>query len=197
MNKAVQQLFIVLVVISGTAILAFESKNTSEDDNNIDIEYDYHRNLAEFQNPDKLSGGERQLCTETKTQAFSPYDYAVVIAMLAVSLKIGLFYGFCHKGSLEPSSSDFMLGSQMSLFPVTLSLTTSFVTAIELLGNPAEMFFYGSQFALIGEYRKSLLGLSEYLSLFSTSKSPKNSHKITKYVHLILINAFQSFQSSQ
>ena len=45
-----------------------------------------------------------------------------------------------------------MLGSQMNLFPVTLSLTTSFVTAIELLGNPAEMFFYGSQFALIGEY---------------------------------------------
>ncbi|XP_070501308.1 sodium-coupled monocarboxylate transporter 1-like [Chironomus tepperi] len=148
MNKAVQQLFIVLVVISGTAIFAFESKNTSEDDNNIDIEYDYHRNLAEFQKSDKLSAGERQLCTEMKTQAFSLYDYAVVIAMLAVSLKIGLFYGFCHKGSLE-SSSDFMLGSQMSLFPVTLSLTTSFVTAIELLGNPAEMFFYGSQFALI------------------------------------------------
>ena len=99
MNKAVQQLFIVLVVISGTAILAFESKSTSEDDNNIDIEYDYHRNLAEFQNADKASAGERQLCTETTTQAFSPYDYAVVIAMLAVSLKIGVFYGFCHKGS--------------------------------------------------------------------------------------------------
>ena len=167
MNKAVQQLFIVLVVISGTAILAFESKNTSEDDNNIDIEYDYHRKLAAIQN----SSGERQLCTEKTTQAFSPYDYAVVIAMLAVSLKIGLFYGFCHKGSLE-SSSDFMLGSQMSLFPVTLSLTTSFVTAIELLGNPAEMFFYGSQFALIGEY-----GITFH---YFTSKSLEHPHKITK-----------------
>uniref|UniRef100_A0A182TZZ1 Uncharacterized protein n=1 Tax=Anopheles melas TaxID=34690 RepID=A0A182TZZ1_9DIPT len=47
------------------------------------------------------------------------------------------------------SSDDFLLGSGMTLFPVTLSLTTSFITAIELLGNPAEMFFSGTQFSLI------------------------------------------------
>lgn len=157
MKKAVQQLFIVLVVISGTAIFAFESKNTSEDDNNVDRDYDIQRNLASFQNHADESSGEHQQpnCSDSTKQAFSPYDYAVVIAMLAVSLKIGVFYGFFHKGSLE-SSADFMLGSQMSLFPVTLSLTTSFVTAIELLGNPSEMFFYGSQFALIGELIKML-----------------------------------------
>lgn len=164
-----QELFVVLlIVVSGTvaaAVAARESKNTSDDyyngngnnNYNIDVDYvDYHQpKLALFQSGREThsSGGkEQRQCSETKG-VFSVYDYAVVIAMLAVSLKIGVFYGFCHKGSSSDSSaaSDFMLGSSMGLFPVTLSLTTSFVTAIELLGNPAEMFFYGSQFALIGK----------------------------------------------
>jgi hypothetical protein len=142
-------IILVLIVISGTTV-AVDSKNTSE----------RQQKLAEYQEQQQqileLTHSRGEQCTESKGvengATFSPYDYAVVIAMLAISLKIGVFYGFCHKGSsLESSSSDFMLGSQMSLIPVTISLTTSFVTAIELLGNPAEMFFFGSQFALIGK----------------------------------------------
>lgn len=130
-------IILVLIVISGTITTSIAvTRNTSE-----------HHFLAELQ---EIQCNERE-------STFSPYDYAVVIAMLAISLKIGVFYGFCHKGSsLESSSSDFMLGSQMGLIPVTISLTTSFVTAIELLGNPAEMFFFGSQFSLIGEIFKNL-----------------------------------------
>ncbi|XP_013106181.1 sodium-coupled monocarboxylate transporter 1 [Stomoxys calcitrans] len=78
---------------------------------------------------------------------FSPYDYTVLLAMLVISLGIGIFYGFCKKSG--SSSNEFLLGSEMSIFPVTLSLTTSFITAIELLGNPSEMYFQGSQFVLI------------------------------------------------
>jgi solute carrier family 5 (sodium-coupled monocarboxylate transporter), member 8/12 len=87
---------------------------------------------------------EMEKCEAKKKGHFTFYDYSVVFAMLTISLKIGIFYGFFEK------SSDHMLGSGMSLFPVTLSLATSFITAIELLGNPAEMYFYGAQFALIG-----------------------------------------------
>lgn len=82
----------------------------------------------------------------------------------------GVFYGWFEKrgsGGADAaggeSSDDFLLGSGMSLFPVTLSLTTSFITAIELLGNPAEMFFSGTQFSLIGKWWRPesiLLGLS-------------------------------------
>lgn len=106
-----------------------------------------------FYDSDDLEAGEKEpleLCSEVTKGVFSFYDYSVVIAMLAVSLKIGLFYGFFHKSS-SSSSTDSPLSSPMSLFPVTLSLTTSFVTAIELLGNPAEMFFYGTQFSFIGK----------------------------------------------
>lgn len=80
---------------------------------------------------------------------FSPYDYAVLLAMLVISLGIGVFYGFFKKSG--SSSNEFLLGSEMSIFPVTLSLTTSFITAIELLGNPSEMYFQGTQFVLIGK----------------------------------------------
>lgn len=93
--------------------------------------------------------GLRQ-CKEKTGGNFSLWDYSVVIAMLAVSLKIGVFYGFFHK-SAPRKATEQTLPSKMGLFPVTLSLTTSFVTAIELLGNPAEMYFYGTQFALIGK----------------------------------------------
>lgn len=132
-------IILVLIVISGTTV-AVDSKNTSE-----------QQKLAEFQNHGPTHSREQCTSEHREEGKFSPYDYAVVIAMLAISLKIGVFYGFCHKGSSLDSSSDFMLGSQMGLIPVTISLTTSFVTAIELLGNPAEMFFFGSQFSLIGK----------------------------------------------
>lgn len=90
------------------------------------------------------STSEMEKCDAQNKGHFSFYDYSVVFAMLAISMKIGVFYGFFEK------SSDPLLGSGLGLFPVTLSLATSFITAIELLGNPAEMYFYGAQFALIG-----------------------------------------------
>lgn len=69
-----------------------------------------------------------------------------------------MFYGWFGQkkgadaeGGADSSGGDFLLGSGMSLFPVTLSLTTSFITAIELLGNPSEMFFNGTQYSLIGK----------------------------------------------
>lgn len=81
---------------------------------------------------------------------FSAYDYTVLLSMLVISLGIGVFYGFFKKSG--SSSDDFLLGSGMTLFPITLSLTTSFITAIELLGNPSEMYFQGTQFVLIGKF---------------------------------------------
>lgn len=97
-------------------------------------------------------GAENQEYCKADTEGnFSVYDYAVVAFMLIVSLGIGVFYGFFDKKPTteSASSSDFMLGNGMTIFPVTLSLTTSFITAIELLGNPAEMYFNGAQYALI------------------------------------------------
>jgi solute carrier family 5 (sodium-coupled monocarboxylate transporter), member 8/12 len=96
-----------------------------------------------------MTGHEQESCSEVEqTGGFTVYDYVIVIGMLVISLGIGVFYGFFGKKSGE-TGADFMLGSDMSIPTVTLSLATSFITAIELLGNPAEVFFNGSQFALI------------------------------------------------
>lgn len=80
---------------------------------------------------------------------FTFYDYSILLGMLVISLGIGVFYGFFN--SSENTTADFLHGSEMSLLPVSLSLTTSFITAIELLGNPSEMVFNGTQFSLIGK----------------------------------------------
>lgn len=87
---------------------------------------------------------------------FTPYDYSVVLGMLVISLGIGVFYGFLDKSSTN-SSADFLHGTEMSLITVSLSLTTSFITAIELLGNPSEMFFNGTQYSLIGSLIANLI----------------------------------------
>ncbi|XP_069697681.1 sodium-coupled monocarboxylate transporter 1-like [Periplaneta americana] len=72
-------------------------------------------------------------------------DYLVLAVMFVVSGSIGLFYG-CF-GKKQTTASDFLLGgSAMGTFPMAMSLASSFITAIELLGNPAEMYVYGTQF---------------------------------------------------
>lgn len=129
----------VTTIASNEVIKIQASDSSNEDESNVA----YNNN---DQGSDK---NELEQCSERTKGSFSFYDYSVVIAMLVVSLKIGLFYGFFDKSS--SSSSDSAGTIKMGMIPVTVSLATSFVTAIELLGNPAEMFFYGTQFAIIGE----------------------------------------------
>ncbi|KAL1512457.1 hypothetical protein ABEB36_002044 [Hypothenemus hampei] len=82
------------------------------------------------------------------SSSFSWIDYILLIIMLIISCGIGIFYGFFRKK--HENSHDFLLaGSAMGTFPMAMSLAASFVTAVELLGNPAEMYTSGSQFWMI------------------------------------------------
>ncbi|XP_063620773.1 sodium-coupled monocarboxylate transporter 1-like [Cydia splendana] len=82
------------------------------------------------------------------SQLFHWEDYSVLATMLIVSCAIGVFYGYF--GEKQTTSDDFLLGgSSMGTFPMALSLAASFITAIELLGNPAEMYIGGAQFWMI------------------------------------------------
>ena len=128
---------------AAASILIQHQQTTGDDDGNResnteDNDYNLPHNNAE------------QCDKPTHKVAFSGYDYTVLLSMLIISLGIGVFYGFFK--SSGSSSNEFLLGSEMSIFPVTLSLTTSFITAIELLGNPSEMYFQGTQFVLIGKW---------------------------------------------
>lgn len=96
---------------------------------------------------------ELSACEPDGAYAFTSYDYVAVIGMLVISVGIGVFYGFFQAkksgGSAAESSNDFLIGTDMNLMTVALSLMTSFITAIELLGNPAEVYFNGMQYSLI------------------------------------------------
>ena len=135
---------IVIFAVYVTTIASLEEFEDNENSNNSNLQ----RKPAFFEDYD----GEETLgqCSEKVKGTFTFWDYSVVIAMLIVSLKIGLFYGFFHKSAPRYMTEN-SPPSKMGLFPVTLSLATSFITAIELLGNPAEMYFYGTQFSLIGK----------------------------------------------
>lgn len=88
------------------------------------------------------------LCPPQDQVTFHWLDYSVLAAMLIISCLIGTFIAYF--GSTQETSADFLLGgSSMGTLPMAMSLAAGFITAIELLGNPAEMYVYGSQYWLI------------------------------------------------
>uniref|UniRef100_A0A8B9RW80 Solute carrier family 5 member 8 n=1 Tax=Accipiter nisus TaxID=211598 RepID=A0A8B9RW80_9AVES len=79
--------------------------------------------------------------------SFAVWDYVVFVAMLLVSAAIGVYYAFVGGG--QKSSKDFLMGGRsMSALPVALSLTASFMSAITVLGTPAEIYRYGAIFCI-------------------------------------------------
>ncbi|XP_022250353.1 sodium-coupled monocarboxylate transporter 1-like [Limulus polyphemus] len=79
---------------------------------------------------------------------FGTPDYIVFAGMLTVSAAIGIYYA-CS-GSKQSTTKEFLMGDRsMSVFPVSISVLASFMSAITLLGTPAEVYQYGTQFWMI------------------------------------------------
>jgi len=81
---------------------------------------------------------------------FSAVDYVVFAILLAVSLAIGLYYGLCHSEEMHDAEGYLLGGRQMGTFPAAMSLIASFMSAITLLGTPAEVYQNGTQYWMIG-----------------------------------------------
>ncbi|OCT81799.1 sodium-coupled monocarboxylate transporter 2 [Xenopus laevis] len=76
---------------------------------------------------------------------FVVLDYVVFAALLVVSAGIGVF--FAIKERKRKTSSEFLVGGrQMTCGPVALSLTASFMSAITVLGTPAEVVRFGAYY---------------------------------------------------
>nr|XP_042902818.1 sodium-coupled monocarboxylate transporter 1 [Parasteatoda tepidariorum] len=75
-------------------------------------------------------------------------DYGVCIAMLGVSAGIGVFYAI--SGRKQNTTKEFLFGGKtMNVIPVGLSVLATFLSAITLLGLPAESYQFGIQYWLI------------------------------------------------
>ncbi|KAG8005724.1 Sodium-coupled monocarboxylate transporter 1 [Nibea albiflora] len=88
-------------------------------------------------------------------------DYLVFALMLMVSAAVGVYYAWADRG--QRNTGDFLMGGRrLTALPVSLSLTASFMSAITVLSNPAEVYRYG---ASIGFY-----SLSYVLTMLVTSE---------------------------
>ncbi|XP_020494457.1 sodium-coupled monocarboxylate transporter 1 [Labrus bergylta] len=94
---------------------------------------------------EKMSGGS------LASGSFVVADYVVFAFMLVASSAVGVFYAWAGRG--QGSSRDFLTGGRgLTALPVSLSLTASFMSAITVLSNPAEVYRYGAN---IGFYSLS------------------------------------------
>ena len=84
---------------------------------------------------------------EMADDRFSVVDYVVFSIMLLISALIGIWHAFM--GGKQKTTAEYLLANRtMSCFPVSISILVSFLSAITLLGLPAEIYTYGTQFYL-------------------------------------------------
>ncbi|NWU95333.1 SC5AC protein, partial [Upupa epops] len=82
-----------------------------------------------------------------EVKKFVAWDYAVFAALFLVCASIGVF--FAVKERKKKTSNEFLVGGrQMTCGPIAFSLTTSFMSAVTVLGTPSEVYRYGASFVL-------------------------------------------------
>uniref|UniRef100_A0A4W3JI03 Sodium-coupled monocarboxylate transporter 1-like n=1 Tax=Callorhinchus milii TaxID=7868 RepID=A0A4W3JI03_CALMI len=80
---------------------------------------------------------------------FQVWDYVVFACMLGMSAAIGIFHAFRRNGTAQGTTEDFLVGNrQISAYPIAFSLASSFLSAITVIGNPAEVYTYGIMFLM-------------------------------------------------
>ncbi|XP_051888658.1 LOW QUALITY PROTEIN: sodium-coupled monocarboxylate transporter 1-like [Pristis pectinata] len=86
-----------------------------------------------------------------ESNIFQVWDYVVFAAMVLVSAAIGFFCAFKDSRSGQESTEEFLVGSrQISAYPIALSLASSFLSAITVIGNPTEVYSFGMMFLMFG-----------------------------------------------
>ncbi|XP_041355395.1 sodium-coupled monocarboxylate transporter 1-like [Gigantopelta aegis] len=105
---------------------------------------------------------------------FGAADYVVFALMLLVSAGIGVFYAFW--GGRQKTTKEFLMADRsMKIIPVAISILVSFISAILILGTPAEMYTNGTEYILytvgvcIGIALSTVLFVPMIFSLHMTS----------------------------
>lgn len=118
-----------------------------------------------------LAGAKARAMIEDVAGKFHTVDYMVFGTMLVFSTSIGIYFGYFSKSSKskEPNDDDefnsnekkaadfgsksmmeYLLGSRkLKSFPVAMSLVASYISGVTVLGTPAEIYNFGTQYWLI------------------------------------------------
>lgn len=77
-------------------------------------------------------------------KGFHLVDYVIFVGVLVISLAIGLYHAFT--GGKQRTTNEVLLGNRkLKTIPVSLSILVSFISAILVIGTPAEMYTHGTQ----------------------------------------------------
>ncbi|XP_059583462.1 sodium-dependent multivitamin transporter isoform X3 [Alligator mississippiensis] len=80
---------------------------------------------------------------------FAAVDYAIFGLVLALSMAIGLYYAL--SGGRQRTVREFLLADRsMGCLPVALSLLATFQSAVAILGVPAEIYRFGTEYWFLG-----------------------------------------------
>ncbi|XP_014673011.1 PREDICTED: sodium-coupled monocarboxylate transporter 1-like [Priapulus caudatus] len=79
----------------------------------------------------------------SQSLTFTVVDGVVFGASLLVSAGIGVYYAIRGRHGQQTTSDYYVGNKKMSIFPVSLSLLASFISAIAVVGVPAEVYYYG------------------------------------------------------
>lgn len=81
---------------------------------------------------------------------FVVWDWVVFAAVLVISAVIGIYYAYKSRvdASRNTTVEYLMGGRKLKLIPVSISILVSFMSAITILGAPAEMYTAGTMYFL-------------------------------------------------
>ena len=103
----------------------------------------------------------------TTKYTFGIVDYVVFVSCLAASVAIGGF--FAYKGNRNKNTEEyFVVSRKMSLLPVSCSMVVSLISAVLIIGLPAEAYLYGPMMILgiLGAIPGAILGAILIVPMF-------------------------------
>ncbi|KAF2897368.1 hypothetical protein ILUMI_08807, partial [Ignelater luminosus] len=135
---------------------------------------------------------------------FSWFDYILFITMMGLSAIIGIYFGLFKK---QNTTIDYLQGGKtMKVFPIAMSLAASTVSGVALIGIPAEIYMFGTQYwmmvisiilvGLAGNfiylpvfYRLQVTSVFEYLEMRFDKKLRTAASLIFTFMNIIALPA--------
>ena len=125
---------------------------------------------------------------------FKWYDYVIFAATLIVSLGIGIYSAF--SGGKQKTTKEYLTANRsLGTLPVALSMFMSYISAILVLGNTAEMYQYGIQqwLAMFGSSFAYFLSGLIFVPLFFPLKIT-SSFEVSRRLRLYFIFQLRYFR---
>ncbi|XP_042144735.1 sodium-coupled monocarboxylate transporter 1 [Ixodes scapularis] len=126
-------------------------------------------------------------------QYFVAADYCVLVVVLGISSAIGVF--FAWKDRRSTNNKEFLIGNRkLQLFPVTMSMIASFLSAIAMLGVPAENFVHGSQYLMntVGVVVGIVLSAEVFMPVFYDMEMISVNQYLEKRFNSVVLRKFAS-----